>query len=131
MGTGNNVVKNNISLQKTYGLGPYIAMQGFTFAHNYSEAAFPFSFNCAEAKGEYRETFEKFAITDNVFNTTGGCVDYRGNIVGVVVDARNGQILQVFGPRYRGRRAVQHRRQRVSGNPVVASRADAGETAGG
>ena len=81
MGTGNNVIKNNISLQKTYGLGPYIAMQGFTFAHNYSEAAFPFSFTCAEAKGEYRETFEKFTITDNVFNTTGGCVEYRGNIV--------------------------------------------------
>jgi uncharacterized membrane protein YkoI len=27
-------------------------------------------------------------------------LDFRGNIVGVVVDARNGQILQVFGPRY-------------------------------
>jgi hypothetical protein len=81
MGTGNNVIKNNISLQKTYGLGPYIAMQGFTFAHNYSEAAFPFSFTCADAKGEYRETFEKFTITDNVFNTTGGCVEYGGNIV--------------------------------------------------
>jgi hypothetical protein len=56
-------------------------MQDFTFAHNYSEAASPFSFACAEANGAYRETFEKFAIIDNVFNTTGGCVDYRGNIV--------------------------------------------------
>ena len=27
-------------------------------------------------------------------------LDVRGNIIGVVVDARNGQILQVFGPRY-------------------------------
>ena len=27
-------------------------------------------------------------------------LDLRGNIVGVVVDARNGQILQVFGPRH-------------------------------
>ena len=27
-------------------------------------------------------------------------LDLRGNIVGVVVDARNGQILQIFGPRY-------------------------------
>jgi uncharacterized membrane protein YkoI len=27
-------------------------------------------------------------------------LDMRGNVVGVVVDARNGQILQVFGPRY-------------------------------
>ena len=27
-------------------------------------------------------------------------LDVRGNVVGVVVDARNGQILQVFGPRY-------------------------------
>ncbi len=27
-------------------------------------------------------------------------LDLRGNIVGVVVDARNGQIIQVFGPRY-------------------------------
>lgn len=26
-------------------------------------------------------------------------LDFRGNIIGVVVDARNGQILQVFGPR--------------------------------
>ena len=26
-------------------------------------------------------------------------LDVRGNIIGVVVDARNGQILQVFGPR--------------------------------
>ena len=27
-------------------------------------------------------------------------LDFQGNIVGVVVDARNGQILQVFGPRH-------------------------------
>jgi uncharacterized membrane protein YkoI len=27
-------------------------------------------------------------------------LDTRGNIVGVVVDARNGQILQVFGPKH-------------------------------
>jgi len=26
-------------------------------------------------------------------------LDVRGNIIGVVVDVRNGQILQVFGPR--------------------------------
>jgi uncharacterized membrane protein YkoI len=26
-------------------------------------------------------------------------LDVRGNIIGVLVDARNGQILQVFGPR--------------------------------
>src|SRR5262249_45212713 len=27
-------------------------------------------------------------------------LDLRGNVVGVIVDARNGHILQVFGPRY-------------------------------
>ena len=27
-------------------------------------------------------------------------LDFQGNIVGVVVDARNGQILQVFGPNH-------------------------------
>ena len=27
-------------------------------------------------------------------------LDFQGNIVGVVVDARNGKILQVFGPRH-------------------------------
>ena len=56
-------------------------MQGFTFANNYSEAAYPFSFDHQEANGAYTGTFEKFAITGNVFNNTGGWIDYRGNIV--------------------------------------------------
>ena len=81
MGNSNNVIANNISLQKTYGLGPYISMQGFTFANNYSEAAYPFTFNCQAEKGIYRGTFEKFAVTGNVFNNTGGWIDFQGNIV--------------------------------------------------
>jgi len=56
-------------------------MQGFTFANNYSEAAYPFNFACKSASGAYTVTFEKFAITGNVFNNTGGWIDYRGNIV--------------------------------------------------
>ena len=84
MGSGKNYITNNISLQKTYGMGPYISMQGFTFANNYSEADYPFGFSCVAAKGAYTGTFEKFAITANVFNNKGGWIDYQGN----VVDAR-------------------------------------------
>ena len=88
MGSGKNYITNNISLQKTYGMGPYISMQGFTFANNYSEAANPFVLHCHEAKGAYTGTFERFAISGNVFNNTGGWIDYRGNIV----DARQCKI---------------------------------------
>jgi hypothetical protein len=56
-------------------------MQGFTFANNYSEAAYPFGFACFETNGTYPGTFEKFAITGNVFNNTGGWTGYEGNIV--------------------------------------------------
>ena len=81
MGTGKNYITNNISLQKTGGIGPYISMQGFTFANNYSEAATPFSFTCMPENGAYTGTFEKFAIIGNVFNNTGGWTDFRGNVV--------------------------------------------------
>ncbi len=88
MGSSKNYITNNISLQKSYGMRPYISMQGFTFAHNYSEAAYPFGFACQEANGAYTGTFEKFTITGNVFNNTGGRVEYQGNIV----DARQCKI---------------------------------------
>ena len=82
MGSGKNYVTNNISLEKTYGMGPWGSMQGFTFANNYSEAADPFGFVFHETgNGAYAGTFEKFTIAGNVFNNTGGCIDYRGNIV--------------------------------------------------
>ena len=81
MGNGKNSITNNISLQKTAGMGPYVSMQGFSFKNNYCEGAYPFSFACLAAKGAYTGTFEKFAITGNVFNNTGGWIDYRGNIV--------------------------------------------------
>jgi hypothetical protein len=88
MGSGKNYVTNNISLQKTHGIGPYSTMQGFTFAHNYSEATCPFRFLYGAANGVYRGTFEKFSISGNVFNNTGGWIDYLGN----VVDARESSI---------------------------------------
>jgi tetratricopeptide (TPR) repeat protein len=81
MGSSKNYITNNISLQKTFGINPYFSMQGFTFANNYSEAAYPFGFSYQEAMGSYTGTFEKFAITGNLFNNTGGWIDYRGNIV--------------------------------------------------
>ena len=81
MGTSKNYITNNISLQKTGGIGPWDNMQGFTFANNYSEAAYPFKFDCHEANGAYAGTFEKFAITGNVLNNTGGWIGYQGNIV--------------------------------------------------
>jgi hypothetical protein len=81
MGNSKNYITNNISLQQSGGMGPYIDMQGFTFGNNYSEGENPFAFNCATASGAYTGTFEKFAIIGNVFNNTGGCVDYRGNVV--------------------------------------------------
>ena len=88
MGSGKNYVTNNISLQETYGMGPYVSMQGFTFAHNYSEAVDPFTFSCQAAAGIYTGTFQRFAITGNVLNNAGGCVGYEGNIV----DARQCKI---------------------------------------
>jgi hypothetical protein len=88
MGNAKNYITNNISLQETGGIGPYINMQGFSFRNNYSEAAYPFQFAYQEAKGAYTGTFERFTITGNVFNNTGGRIDYRGNIV----DARQCKI---------------------------------------
>ena len=85
---GRNCITNNISLQTGHGMGPYVAMRGFTFAHNYSEAAYPLDFAAQEANGNYSETFEKFSVNGNVLNNTGGCVDYRGNMV----DARQCRI---------------------------------------
>jgi len=87
-GSSKNYVTNNISLQKSFGMGPYVSMQGFTFANNYSESPSPFIFDHQEANGVYVGTFEKFAITGNLFNNVGGSVDYRGNIV----DARQSSI---------------------------------------
>jgi tetratricopeptide (TPR) repeat protein len=81
MGKGRNYITNNVSLQKTAGFGPYVSMQGFTFANNYCESAWPFNCSCIVADGVYAGTFEKFAITGNVFNNTGGRVEYRGNMV--------------------------------------------------
>ena len=96
MGSGKNYITNNISLQKKAGIGPYFTMQGFTFANNYSESAVPFRFDFQEAKGAYAGTFEKFAITGNVLNNTGGWIDYRGN----VVDAKS---CKIDGNVYLGR----------------------------
>ncbi len=76
-----NYITNNISVEKTYGLRPYVSAQGFTFAHNYSEGAYPLVLAAQEVKGAYEGTFKKFAITSNVINNTGGWTGYEGNIV--------------------------------------------------
>jgi tetratricopeptide (TPR) repeat protein len=81
MGSGKNYITNNISLQKVYGMSPYVSMQGFSFKNNYSEGAYPFGFAYQEQRGTYVGTFEKYAILGNVLNNQGGWIEYRGNVV--------------------------------------------------
>ncbi len=92
MGTNRNYITNNISLQATYGFGPYADAQGFTFANNYSEADSPFSFAYQEAQGNCRGTFERFTVAGNVFNNRGGAISYRGNLVNATSSRIDGNV---------------------------------------
>ena len=67
MGNGKDSITNNISLKTAR----MLLHEGFSFKNNYCEGAYPFSFACLAAKGAYTGTFEKFAMTGNVFNNTG------------------------------------------------------------
>ena len=70
MGSGKNYITNNVSLQKAAGMGPYVSMQGFTFANNYSEGSLSIQFRLPRKPRESTRGLLKSSRSPATYSTT-------------------------------------------------------------